>query len=100
MENLDLSENAINEEGLNLLLKGKTDQGGFPLTRGLLAINMLERNFMINNAKASILEKLELSGSFAPATDPAIAVNGFQMLGIMSTNLTVLNASNNALSSE
>lgn len=34
---LDLSENSINEEGLNLLLKGKTDEGGYLLTKGLIA---------------------------------------------------------------
>lgn len=37
LETLDLSENSINEEGLNLLLKGKTDKGGYPLTKGLIA---------------------------------------------------------------
>jgi hypothetical protein len=74
LDYLDLSENAINEEGLNLLLKGKTDQGGFLLTKGIIANNMLERNFLINNAKASKLDRLEVSGSFAPGADPAIAV--------------------------
>jgi hypothetical protein len=77
LDHLDLSENAINEEGLNLLLKGKTDQGGFLLTKGVIANSMLERNFLINNAKASKLDRLEVSGSFAPGADPAIAVQGF-----------------------
>jgi hypothetical protein len=77
LDSLDLSGNAINEEGLNLLLKGKTDQGGFLLTRGLIVNNMVERNFLINNAKASRLDRLEVSSSFAPGADPGIAVNGF-----------------------
>lgn len=74
LDYLDLSENSINEEGLNLLLKGKTDQGGFLLTKGIIANQMLERNFLINNAKASKLDRLEVSGSFAAGADPSAAV--------------------------
>ncbi len=69
-----MSENCINEEGLNLLLKGKTDEGGYLLTKGIVANNMLERNYLINNAKASKLDRLDLSGSFAPGADPSVAV--------------------------
>ena len=65
LDYLDLSENAINEEGLNLLLKGKTDEGGFFLTKGIVANKMMERNFLLNNAKASKLDRIEVSGSFA-----------------------------------
>jgi hypothetical protein len=77
LDYIDLSENSINDEGLNLLLKGKTDQEAFLLTKGIIANNMLERNFLINNAKASKLDRLEVSGSFAPGADPALAVQGF-----------------------
>jgi hypothetical protein len=35
---------------------------------------MLERNFLINNAKASKLDRLEVAGSFAPEADPSVAV--------------------------
>ena len=77
LDSLDLSENSINEEGLNLLLKGKTDKGGFPLTKGLLANSMFERNYLINNSKASKLELIEVGGSFAAISDPSVAVSGF-----------------------
>lgn len=72
-----MSENSINEEGLNLLLKGKTDKGGYPLTKGLLANSMFERNYLINNSKASKLELIEVGGSFAAISDPSMAVSGF-----------------------
>lgn len=60
---------------------------------------MNEKNFLINNSKASKLDRLEVSGSFAPGTDPSIAVSGFQMLGILNNQLTTLDASNNNLTS-
>lgn len=77
LDTLDLSENAINEEGLNLLLKGKTDINGLPLTKGLIANQMHEKNFLINNHKASKLETIEVAHSFAANTDPSVAVSGF-----------------------
>ena len=58
---------------------------------------MLERNFLINNAKASKPDRLEVSGSFAAGADPSAAVQGFQMLGILNNSLTTLDASKNAL---
>jgi hypothetical protein len=44
---------------------------------------MKDKNFLINNAKASKLDRLEVSGSFASGSDPSVAVTGFQMLGIL-----------------
>ena len=95
-----MSENSINEEGLNLLLKGKTDKGGYHLTKGLLANSMFERNYLINNSKASKLEHIEVGGSFAAISDPSLAVSGFQMLGILNNRLTQLNISSNYLSQQ
>lgn len=56
LDTLNLSGNLINEEGLNLLLKGKTDYGGYPLFKGLIVNSMLEKNFLINNIKAQKLD--------------------------------------------
>lgn len=81
-----------------MLLKGKTDINGMPLTKGLIANHMIERNYLINNSKASKLEKIEVSRSFAASSDPSVAVSGFQMLGILSNKLTSLNISENHLS--
>lgn len=82
------------------MLKGKTENGGHPLTRGLLANKMIERNYLINNPKASKLEVIEVGGSFAANSDPTVAVSGFQMLGILNNKLATLNISSNHLSSQ
>jgi hypothetical protein len=93
LDSLDLSENAVNEEGLNLLLKGKTDFNGAPLTKGLIANNMVEHNHLINNSKAAKLETIEVAASFSVNSDPTLAVSGFQMMGILNNKLTSLNIS-------
>lgn len=49
LDSLTLSGNQINEEGLNMLLTAKTDNGGHPLTRGLVANDMKGKNFLLNN---------------------------------------------------
>ena len=46
---INISENNINEEGLNLLLKAKTDDGGLILAKGVIANKMKEKNLLINN---------------------------------------------------
>jgi hypothetical protein len=38
---------------------------------------MFERNYLINNPKASKLESIEVGGSFAAISDPSMAVSGF-----------------------
>jgi len=60
-ETVDVSGNRINEEGLNLFLKGKIHLGEAPLARGLIANQMIEKNYIVNNPKGSKLERLELS---------------------------------------
>ena len=70
------------------------------MTKGLLANSMLERNYLINNSKASKLEHIEVGGSFASISDPSVAVSGFQMLGILNNRLTQLNISSNYLSQQ
>jgi hypothetical protein len=60
---------------------------------------MVEKNYLINNPKASKLERLEVSSSVSLTQDPKIAVSGFSMAGISSGNLLVLDISNNELSS-
>jgi hypothetical protein len=97
LETLNLSGNAINEEGLNLLLTGKTEQGSHPLTRGLLANDMKTMNFLVNNSKTGQLETLEVAKSFSSVQDPSV---GFSMAGLMSDRLLHLNLSHNKLSME
>ena len=66
LDYLDISGNAINEEGLNLFLKGNlTEDRTAPLSKGLLCNNMTERNFLANNSKSQKLDRLEVASSFS-----------------------------------
>ena len=44
LETLYISENSINEEGINIMLKGKTDFEGIMLFRGLLVNKMRDKH--------------------------------------------------------
>lgn len=101
LDHIDLSGNAINEEGLNLFLKGKleTDQTA-PFARGLICNDMKDKNFLVNNPKSRKLDRLELAGSFSLIQDPSVAVNGFSMAGILHSGMRVVDLSNNNLSAE
>jgi len=82
LDSLDLSENLINDEGLNLLLKGKTDREGHMLFKGLLANDMFVlANSLINNNHALKLTSLEVRGS-RPCIDSDVAVSGFYHMGV------------------
>lgn len=93
LESLNLSGNKINEEGLNLLLKGKTKDGGHPLFLGLIVNEMEDRNSLINNIKVTGLHRVEASGSTPPMLDLAAPVKAFEVWGVEGNKLHTLDAS-------
>jgi hypothetical protein len=98
---INLSGNAINDEGLNLLLKGKLEQDQTAqLTKGLICNDMKEKNFLVNNPKSKSLDRLEVSSSFSLLQDPSVAVSGFSMSGVLHSGLLTLDISNNNLNEE
>ena len=98
---INLSGNAINDEGLNLLLKGKLEQDQTaPLTKGLICNDMKEKNFLVNNPKSKSLDRLEVSSSFSLFQDPSVAVSGFSMSGVLHSGMLTLDISNNNLNEE
>lgn len=101
LDHIDLSGNSLNEEGLNLFLKGKlqTDENA-PFARGLICNDMKDKNFLVNNPKSRKLDRLELAGSFSLIQDPSVAVSGFSMAGILHSGLQILDLSNNNLSAD
>lgn len=99
LERLDLSENEINEEGINIILRAKTDFDGLMLFKGLSVNKMKAKNDLISNTRAVRLEAIEMERSFAETLDLTVAIKGFTKLGYLNNPMRILNFAYNRISS-
>ena len=99
LDKLDLSENEINEEGINIILRAKTDLEGLMVFKGLSVNKMKTKNDLISNTRAVRLESIEMERSFAETLDQSIAIKGFTKLGYINNPLRILNFAYNRITS-